>query len=61
MLWTFKYEPPKVGSEYKRRGETLTWLVLSFSDNDVRVSGPGGRTGIMWVARTEFNKNWVKA
>lgn len=51
----------KIGSEFKRRGETLTWEVAAVDDDWVELRGPGNRRGRMMVTRTEFEREWIKA
>ena len=50
----------KPGHFVRKTGETMDWEVVEADDEQVIVRGPGGRKGLMAVARAEFNREWQK-
>lgn len=47
-------------ARYKKRGETLDWLLLTWTEESVRLQGPGTCKGYMSVDKDEFNRDWLK-
>lgn len=67
-MWWFPSYPARpilvetVGRHYKRKAETLTWELVTLTEDTARLRGPGlyGK-GFMTLERTEFQRDWVAA
>jgi hypothetical protein len=53
-------KPPKIGTDYRRRGETMSWRVVSANNDEVKLSGPGPCRGYMVVETKTFSRDWVR-
>lgn len=54
-------KPPKVGTHWRKRGETLSWEVKESEDDRVILMGPGACKGHMFLDVKDFGKDWVRA
>lgn len=65
MFWgpfpSYTPKPPKVGTEYRRKGETLSWRVVESEDDRVILVGPGNCKGRMFLDVKDFHKDFIKA
>lgn len=51
-------KPPKVGTHYRKLGETMSWEVVKADHDEVKLSGPGPCRGYMIVSLEFFAKNY---
>lgn len=64
-LWNWPDNPakfaPNLNTDWRKRDETMTWILISYDDVEVTLQGPSGRKGIQKINISEFQTNWVRA
>ena len=53
-------KPPRVGSHWKKRGETLSWEVVEAEDDRVVLAGPGNCKGRMFLDSKDFHQDFER-
>lgn len=53
-------KPPPKGSQWRKRGETLSWSVVEAEQDRVVLEGPGSCTGKLYLDLNEFARQYVR-
>ena len=62
----YGFDTPKpmsipIGSDWRKKGETLTWRVIEVGTYKVALSGPGPCRGIMYLDKDKLEIGWSRA